>query len=549
MPIDKPYKRPADFIDPGKPSKCTWKLGTKEQTKHSKRDIAHRQKITPNILEVIGCTPLIKLNKIPKAAGIKCEMYAKCEFLNPGGSVKDRIGYRMVQDAEEQGLLEPGSTIIEPTSGNTGIGIAMACAVKGYKCLIVMPEKMSNEKVSALRTLGAKIIRTPTEAAYDSPEGLIYVAQKLQRDIPNSIVLDQYRNPGNPLAHYDGTAAEILWQLDNNVDMIVCAAGTGGTISGLGRKIKEEAPQCKIVGVDPYGSVLARPASLNATNVKFYEVEGIGYDFVPTVTDLSVIDVWTKVNDKDCFPMARKLNAEEGLLCGGSSGGAMTAALRMAKDLKEGQRCVVILPDGIRNYMTKFVSDNWMEARDFKEVSNECKHWWWDVPVRHLKLPQPPTVTSRSTFADTITVLRKHNMTHVPLIDEEESSIVGVVGQETLINQMVSMNRSPDELAVKAINKRVIRLSSNAILGKLARILEVDPCVLIVDQEDGRDILKALATKLDVMAYIATTPTGKAYTMNESNGTNGAHAANETNGSGSGVYESAAIVATNGKKF
>jgi len=163
----------------------------------------------------------------------------------------------MVQDAEEKGLLKPGYTIIEPTSGNTGIGLAMACAVKGYKCLIVMPEKMSNEKVYALRALGAKIIRTPTEAAYDSPEGLIYVAQQLQRQTPNSIVLDQYRNAGNPLAHYDGTAAEILWQLDNKVDMIVVSAGTAGTISGIGRKIKEEAPSCRIVGVDPYGSILA----------------------------------------------------------------------------------------------------------------------------------------------------------------------------------------------------------------------------------------------------------------------------------------------------
>lgn len=196
----------------------------------------------------------------------------KCEFLNPGGSVKDRIGYRMVQDAEAKGLLKPGCTIIEPTSGNTGIGLAMACAVKGYKCLIVMPEKMSNEKVTALQTLGAKIVRTPTEAGWDEPAGLIARAQKFQHEIPNSIVLDQYRNPGNPLAHYDGTGEEILRQCGGKLDMVVVGAGTGGTISGIGRKIKERCPDCKVIAVDPHGSILSEPESLNKTDVTYYEV-------------------------------------------------------------------------------------------------------------------------------------------------------------------------------------------------------------------------------------------------------------------------------------
>uniref|UniRef100_A0A1A9W8N6 Cystathionine beta-synthase n=1 Tax=Glossina brevipalpis TaxID=37001 RepID=A0A1A9W8N6_9MUSC len=503
MPANKPYERPKDFVDPSKASKCPWRLGTKDKTIHTRREIAHCQKITLNILDNIGCTPLIKLNNIPKTEGIKCEMYAKCEFLNPGGSVKDRIGYRMVQDAEEKGLLKPGYTVIEPTSGNTGIGLAMACAVRGYRCLIVMPEKMSNEKVSALKTLGAKIIRTPTEAAFDSPEGLIYVAQRLQREIPNSIILDQYRNPGNPLAHYDGTGAEILWQLDNKVDMIVCTAGTGGTISGLARKVKEELPSCKIIGVDPYGSILARPMSLNQSDTQFYEVEGIGYDFVPTVVDYTVIDEWTKISDKDCFPMSRRLNAEEGLLCGGSSGGAMTAALRFAKQLKEGQRCVVILPDGIRNYMTKFVSDNWMEARDFKDVVNEHQHWWWNVPISDLKLSKPTVIKSNAKFSEAIEIMKNYNLMQIAMIDEEDDTLLGVVSQENLINQIVSMNRQHNDLALKAINKKIIRVSSSTILGKITRILEVDPCVLIVDKKNSKDVLKSIATKLDVISFIA----------------------------------------------
>ncbi|XP_016954617.1 cystathionine beta-synthase [Drosophila biarmipes] len=516
MPQPKPYERPADFIDPGKPSKCKWHLGSAEKSPHTQRGIAHRQKITPNILEVIGCTPLVRLNHIPASEGVECEMYAKCEFLNPGGSVKDRIGYRMVQDAEEQGLLKPGFTIIEPTSGNTGIGLAMACAVKGYKCVIVMPEKMSNEKVSALRALGARIIRTPTEAAYDSPEGLIYVAQQLQRETPNSIVLDQYRNAGNPLAHYDGTAAEILWQLDNQVDMIVVSAGTAGTISGIGRKIKEQAPNCQIVGVDPYGSILARPAELNETDVQFYEVEGIGYDFPPTVFDDGVVDVWTKIGDPDCFPMSRRLNAEEGLLCGGSSGGAMHAALQHARKLKKGQRCVVILPDGIRNYMTKFVSDNWMEARGFKEPVNEHGHWWWDLSIEQLQLPAPPaTLKSSATVGEAIALMRKHRVDQLPVVDPDDGSILGVVGQETLITQIVSMNRQQSDPAIKALNKRVIRLNESETLGKLARVLEVDPSVLILGKSAaGKEELRAVASKLDVTTFIAA-----GQQMHKANGT------------------------------
>lgn len=202
---------------------------------------------------------------------------AKCEFFNPGGSVKDRIGRRMIQDAEEKGLIKPGCTIIEPTSGNTGIGLALAAAIKGYKCIIVMPEKMSNEKVYVLRALGAEIVRTPTEAAWYSPEAHISVAQKLQKTIPNSIILDQYTNSGNSLAHYDLTATEIWNQCDGKIDYVVAGAGTGGTITGIGRKLKELSPGTKIIGVDPKGSILAQPPELNTNGVGFYEVEGIGY--------------------------------------------------------------------------------------------------------------------------------------------------------------------------------------------------------------------------------------------------------------------------------
>lgn len=324
----------------------------------------------------------------------------------------------MVLDAEENGILKPGCTIIEPTSGNTGIGLAMACAVRGYRCIIVMPDKMSNEKVSTLKVLGAEIIRTPIEAAFDSPDGLIAVAQKLQKEIPNSFILNQYTNASNPLAHYDGTASEILYQLDNQVDMIICGAGTGGTITGIGRKIKEKQPNCIIVGVDPYGSILAQPEELNKTDISLYEIEGIGYDFIPTVLDRSVVDQWIKTTDKESLPMARRLMKEEGLLCGGSSGSAMIAAIKAAKILKENQKCVIILPDGIRNYMTKFVQDSWMEARNFQESININQYSWWDIKASELNLPLPKIIKPTILIKDAIDMMKNENLQEIPVVDD-----------------------------------------------------------------------------------------------------------------------------------
>lgn len=325
----------------------------------------------------------------------------------------------MVEDAEEQGRLKPGCTIIEPTSGNTGIGLAVACAVKGYKCLIVMPEKMSDEKVATLKVLGAKIIRTPTEASHDDPEGLICVAQRLNKEIPDSVILDQYANPGNPLAHFDGTGDEIVRQCGGTVDMVVVGAGTGGSISGVSRRLKESCPNCVVVGVDPEGSILSEPESLNVTDVTFYEVEGLGYDFIPDVLHRKSVDRWIKTNDKMAFQMIRRLIQEEGILSGGSSGAALAAALHAAKDLEAGQKCVVILPDGIRNYMTKFVTDNWLEARRFKELENEHDHWWWNNVVADLHVPVAQTIPQSTTCADALAFLRTNNLERVPVTNND----------------------------------------------------------------------------------------------------------------------------------
>jgi len=311
-----------------------------------------------NVLDYIGNTPMVRLNKIPEEEGLECEIVVKCEFFNSGGSIKDRIGKSMIEGAEKSGRIKKGDTLIEPTSGNTGIGIALAGTIKGYKVIITLPEKMSQEKVSILKSLGAEVIRTPTEASFDSPLSHIGVAKRLNKEIPNSHILDQYINQDNPDIHYNITAEEIIKQTKGKFDVIVIGAGTGGTIAGVGKKLKEKLPNVIVVGVDPYGSILADQNE----KVHSYQVEGIGYDFVPKVLDLKQVDRWEKTDDTESFLMARRLIKEEGLLCGGSSGSALCGAIRVCKklNLKKDQRCVVVLPDGVRNYMSKFVLDDWM---------------------------------------------------------------------------------------------------------------------------------------------------------------------------------------------
>ena len=313
-----------------------------------------------NFLATVGKTPLVKLNRV--SIGLKCNLYAKCEFFNPGGSIKDRIAMRMVEQAEKEGRIKPKDTLIEPTSGNTGQGIALAAAVKGYRCIITMPEKMSQEKEVVLKALGATIVRTPTEAAWDDPDSHIEIAKKINKNTPNSHILDQYSNPNNPDAHYKFTAQEIINDFPDGLDMIVMGAGTGGTITGVAKRLKKEYQNIKVIGVDPYGSILG-----GGTEIYPYKVEGIGYDFFPEVLDNTLVDRYIKVNDENSFNTARTLIKKEGLLIGGSSGTAMYAAIEAAKNLDSTQNCLVILPDSIRNYLSKFVDNDWMKKNNFKE--------------------------------------------------------------------------------------------------------------------------------------------------------------------------------------
>ncbi|XP_075398370.1 cystathionine beta-synthase isoform X2 [Tenrec ecaudatus] len=503
------------WIRPDLPSRCTWQLGSPvSQSPHHHAALSTLPQILPDILMKIGNTPMVRINKIGKNFGLKCELLAKCEFFNAGGSVKDRISLRMIEDAERAGTLKPGDTIIEPTSGNTGIGLALAAAVKGYRCVIVMPEKMSLEKVDVLRALGAEIVRTPTNARFDSPESHVGVAWRLKNEIPNSHILDQYRNASNPLAHYDTTAEEILQQCDGKVDMLVASAGTGGTITGLARKLKEKCPGCKVIGVDPEGSILAEPEELNQTDVTAYEVEGIGYDFLPTVLDRTVVDKWFKSNDKESFAFARMLMAQEGLLCGGSSGSTMSIAVKAAQELQEGQRCVVILPDSVRNYMSKFLSDRWMLQRGFMKEEDVAvkKPWWWHLRVQELSLSAPLTVLPTVTCEHTIEILREKGFDQAPVVDEA-GVILGMVTLGNMLSSLLAGKVQPSDQVRKVIYKQFKQIRLTDPLGQLSHILEMDHFALVVHEQiqyhshersSQKQMVFGVVTAIDLLNFVAT---------------------------------------------
>jgi len=486
------------------------------QETHDPRPIYEKSKnppkIYPNILYHIGRTPLVRLNKIAQNAGLQCELVAKCEFFNAGGSVKDRIGLRMIEDAELSGRIKPGDTLIEPTSGNTGIGLALAAAIKGYKMIITLPEKMSQEKVDVLKALGAQIIRTPTEAAFDSPDSHIGVAKRLNKEIPNSHILDQYANPSNPLAHYNGTADEILAQCEGKVDMVVMTAGTGGTLSGIAKKIKEKVPTCKIVGVDPVGSILAQPDSLNGP-IASYKVEGIGYDFIPDVLDRSLVDKWIKTSDHESLLMARRLIREEGLLCGGSSGSAAWAAVQAAKELGPGQRCVVLLADSVRNYMSKFLNDDWMLDAGFVDptiipTKKQEAQKWQGAAVKDLRLATPITVRDNETIDRAVDIMRRRGFDHLPVVNENKVP-VGILTLGNLLSHIASGRSSATEAVSKAMihfstHREFVQITQETPLADLKQFFEQNSIALVTNT-NSKEIV-GVCTQIDLLNYLVQHP-------------------------------------------
>ena len=364
-----------------------------------------KMKYQNSILENIGHTPLIKLSKITK--GLKPLILVKAEFFNPGGSVKDRPAIKMIEEAEKEGLLKPGSTIIEPTSGNTGVGVAQAAAVKGYHCILVMPEKMSDEKFALMKAYGAEVVKVPTVPT-TSPESYNNVAQRLANEIHNAYMPNQFQNPLNPESHYETTGPEIWEDTAGKVTHFLAGVGTGGTLCGTGKFLKEKNKNVKVIGVDPEGSIYSGNYS------KAYSIEGIGEDFIPRNVTLSIIDDFERVSDKDAFETARKMAREEGILAGGSAGAAVYAALRIAKNLSEDDVIVVILPDTGRGYLSKIYSDEWMREMGFLEDS-PYRVTLKQLLTRKVFKDKLISISSDSTVREAITVMRKNSISQLPV--------------------------------------------------------------------------------------------------------------------------------------
>lgn len=418
---------------------------TTKQTNHQKQPNKplHNKEVSENILELIGNTPVLKLTKLTQ--GIQCNVFAKLEFLNPGGSIKDRIGISMIEAAEKQGLIKPGYTIVEPTSGNTGLGLAMAAIAKGYKMVFTLPDKMSKEKIDLLRAFGAKVIITPTAVAPDHPANYVKVAERIVKETPNAFMPNQYFNKANPETHYRTTGPEIWRQTSGKVDVLVATMGTGGTISGIAKYLKEQNPSIRVVGVDPEGSLYHHEFYGTKGDIHSYKVEGIGEDFLPSTLNLRIVDEIITVSDKEAFLTARELAQKEGVFAGGSAGAAVFAALQVAKKLPKDQTIVVILPDTGRNYLNKFYSDEWMIENGFLSGGEE------KIAIADILKAKSNSIGVLYAYPDddlslAIELMQKYGISQLPVIKDDVQ--VGSIREITIMKQL-SNKTSTSKLQVK----------------------------------------------------------------------------------------------------
>jgi cystathionine beta-synthase len=399
----------------------------------------------PTIIDLVGDTPIVRLDRISQ--DVPGTILAKLEYLNPGGSVKDRIGLAMIEAAEREGKLKPGGTIVEPTSGNTGVGLAIAAALKGYRCIFVMPDKMSQEKISMLRAYGAEVVITPTAVEHDSPESYYSVSSRLAEEIPGGFKPDQYSNMANPAAHYEQTGPEIWEQTDGDIDALVISVGTGGTISGVGRYFKERKPEVLIVGVDPEGSVYT---AKDESDLHPYLVEGIGKDTWPKTMDPDVIDEWIRVSDRDSFLVARRLAREEGLLAGGSAGSTVWAAMDVAKRLRPDAKILTLIPDSGRSYMSKFYDDNWMLEHGFVERKTPLPTVEALLKSKRLEeaaVPDFVTISAHQKVGEAIDTMQQYSISQLPVVrDGQVDSLADVIGSLQDRDLLDRVFKNPDAL-------------------------------------------------------------------------------------------------------
>ena len=452
------------------------------------------------MLGLVGATPIVRLPKLSPRGG--AEVLAKLEYLNPGGSVKDRIGLPMIEAAERDGKLRPGGTIVEPTSGNTGVGLAIAAAIKGYRCIFVMPDKMSQEKIALLRAYGAEVVITPTAVDHDSPESYYSVSDRLAEEIPGGFKPDQYSNMSNPEAHYRLTGPEIWEQTGGELDAIVVSVGTGGTISGVGRYFKEHKPEVLIVGADPEGSVYTAQSD---EDLHPYLVEGIGKDTWPKTMDPAVVDEWIRISDRDSFRWARRLAREEGILAGGSGGTSVYAAVQVARRLGPGKRVLTLIPDSGRSYLSKLYDDNWMLEHGFLERHAPSPTVEEVLRAKHGgDLPALVTIAAHQKVGEGIDTMQRYGISQLPVVrDGQCESLADVIGslQDRALLERVFTN--PDVLhedVATAMQPPLGAVEGSATLDEVFATLTGGTNAVVVAHE-GKPV--GVLTRSDLLEFLA----------------------------------------------
>ena len=447
-----------------------------------------------NVVEAVGRTPIVRLNKL--GGHVAADVYAKLEYLNPGGSVKDRPAIQMIDDYEAEGRLRPGGTIVEATSGNTGMGLAMVAAVRGYKTIFVMPDKMSEEKMAALRAFGAKVVVCPTNVAPEDPDSYYVVARRLAEETPGAVLGNQYHNPSNPRAHYLSTGPELWEQTGGEIDVLVASMGTGGTISGTAQYLKERKPSLRVIGVDPIGSIYYdyfRTGRI--TTAHSYRVEGFGEDFLPGTMDFQWVDEVIRVSDKDCFQWTRRVVREEGLYCGGSSGGTVCAALRYAERTKRRENIVCILPDSAVRYLSKIFNDTWMREGGYLEPE-----LGEETVADILAMQTHPLVTAApdDTFGMVIARMKEHGISQLPVV--EDGRMLGLIGERDTLMALLDGRAQASTPVAGFLNASFAMVESHNRVSLLSQIFHQNKVVVVEDA--GR--VSGILTKIDLIDWLSS---------------------------------------------
>ncbi|MBM2846347.1 MAG: cbs [Bacteroidetes bacterium] len=449
-----------------------------------------------NILQTIGNTPLVRLNRVTDDA--KGLILAKVEYFNPGGSVKDRIGLSIVEEAEKEGRLKAGGTIVESTSGNTGMGLALVAAVKGFKTVFTLPDKMSMEKIRLLRAFGAEVIVTPTAVPHESPESYTEVAKKVVRETPNSVLANQYYNPKNPESHYNTTGPEIWEQTGGQIDYFVCAVGTGGTISGAGKFLKEKNPNIKVIGIDPKGSALREYFYTKKITplLKTYKVEGIGQDYVPGVLHLEYVDEMIEVTDKESFLMARRLTREEGLMAGGSAGTAVAGLMKIADRLKDDDVVVVLLPDSGERYLSKIYNDDWMRENGF--LTPEKVTARYVLQSKKKKMGDLVAIDPITTIRKALDLIKEHDVSQLPVLDRGKP--IGAVHDNELMTRVLERPSLVDSPVSTVMGPSFPLVNIDSQIEDVIHLMTSKKNTAVLVEDDQK--ISGILTRYDVIEFL-----------------------------------------------